>query len=111
MPESSPSTDGLADLISAFRIWTADAHGASLTRRAAAPATVGAANEVPDSRLVFPSASCTKLANPFATRSGLHRPSAVGPRELIDHVWCCPHASGCGSQGGNGRTSRPKPTP
>ena len=101
LPEPSPSTEGLADRIRALRISIGDAPGTSLMSSAAAPATVGAAKEVPDTRSRVPRAPCAKLPNPFATRWGLHRPSAVGPRELNDAIWCCP----------NGRIRIPEPTP
>src|SRR5437867_1044191 len=99
-PEPSPSSDGLAVSTRAFRIWTAEAAGALSRRRAAAPATVGEAKEVPASKLsgagIKPARHAlrsdtrsrarqvpwTKLATPFATTSGLILPSAVGPLEL-----------------------------
>ena len=84
--ESSPTIVGLAVSMSAFRIWTADAAGTASRSSAAAPATVGEENEVPETRDNPPLAPWVKLANPFATTSGSIRPSAVGPRELKNAV-------------------------
>ena len=47
-PELSPKSDGLAENCSALRIWVALDPGDSLRNSAAAPATVGPENEVPE---------------------------------------------------------------
>jgi hypothetical protein len=53
-PEPSPSAVGLAERISASRIWNGLDEGEAPTRSAAAPATVGPENDVPETRLIPP---------------------------------------------------------
>src|SRR5581483_664489 len=78
----SPSTLGFAPRKIAVRTWIALACGAASRNKAAAPATDGAAKDVPATKYKPPSAPWTKLSYPAEITSTPKRPSAVGPREL-----------------------------
>ncbi len=55
--------------------------GCSCFTSAADAARIGVANDVPLSRRTVPPPFTTQTATPGAVRSGLRRPSAVGPRD------------------------------
>src|SRR4051812_17599098 len=87
LPEPSASLFGLAPAMRALRIFVAEAVGNFSRSRAAAPAVVGEAKEVPETRLKEPFAPWQKLAKPLVVTLTLKRPSADGPRELKVAVW------------------------
>src|SRR6059058_5593255 len=94
--EPSPRVDGFAPWINAALICAAVAFGNAFRNSAAAPETVGAENDVPDTSENEPRNTVAghwvavrplqfdwaNVAKPLAVRSGLAIPSASGPREL-----------------------------
>src|SRR5262245_16407206 len=83
---SSVSGDAAWDAVrlSASTIQTAGQLGRACIRQVASPATSGAENEVPFARTYAfgsPEGEATSARTPCAARSGLMRPSTVGPLE------------------------------
>src|SRR6202035_2946968 len=101
LPEPSASPEGLAPEVRALRICVAEAAGNFWRKRAAAPAVVGVAKEVPETSDRPPLAPWAKVAKPLDDTPTLIRPSALGPRELKVAVW----------MPSKGRKSEPTPRP
>src|SRR5438105_6482702 len=71
----------LPTLRKASRICIGASVGCSCLTSAALAAMSGVANDVPSNRRTSPVSVTTHTATPGAVKSGLRRPSAVGPRE------------------------------